>query len=324
MTPKRRKQNDKATSVEDKAPAEGLFLPPFLLGFVAALLLVLIPTVCGFLWVCEDVHLGAGDEELLCPQVMIRKVPSKKKRRLLKWLGREQEQELNDEFVIVMPSTVESTCRGIAGVWSAVTAKRLGGSELSICKPKLAVLEEVESGESSPHTTTRDDEFSTAFTTEFLHLSTEQRRLLEQLGERVEDRIDDWKIRASKVAWDGNGPAWFAEEKSSGKAELERIDGGLLYYSYLRIMKWPENLFSHFPFKLCGNGCNSEVALNHSLEFREKFKPWLVSPSTIQENSVGCIFHHAFSPPYNEDESGSHSLVSGSSIVEKSIICSLT
>lgn len=39
--------------------------------------------------------------------------------------------------------------------------------------------------------------------------------------------------------------------------------------------------------------------------------PWAVSPSTIKENTEGLIFHHGFSPGFDEG-SGGHSLVSKS------------
>jgi CRAL/TRIO domain len=80
-------------------------------------------------------------------------------------------------------------------------------------------------------------------------------------------------------------------------------------YSYLRIMKWPSNLFARFPFKLCKKGCDAKVAIQHTLEFREKFKPWLVTRRVIQGNEAVASYHRGYSPDYAEGESGGHAIV---------------
>jgi len=307
MSPRRRKQSNNTVAQpkinENGASIERQFLSPFLLGFAAALLLVLIPTVSGFLWICGDVDFES-EKQQSCP-TLIRISPPKKTRGLLKLFGREKRDR--DEFVVTMPDAVESACRSIADIWSIITLKRLGSSMDSTCTP--TVLDESASEEASSLEIS-SDEFRTAFTTEFLELDVEHRLLITQLGERVDARVTNWRTRASQVPWNGTGSPWFAPGKLSAVSELEKNDGGLLFYSYLRIMKWPENLFSNFPFKLCAKGCHSEVALDHTLEFREKFKPWLVSPSSMKENTFGSIYHHGFSPPYSQSENGSHSLVS--------------
>jgi hypothetical protein len=75
-------------------------------------------------------------------------------------------------------------------------------------------------------------------------------------------------------------------------------------------MKWPSDLFAHFPFKLCKKkGCNAEIAISHTLQFRQVYKPWLVTPSMKQLNAQGAFYQHGFSPAYTETEQGSHALL---------------
>lgn len=285
---------------------EGQFLPPFLLGFAVALLLVFIPTTCGFFYCCGDVDFTIG-EESTCPR-LIRKLPQEAKQGLLKRLGlRLKKQEKKDELLVLKPDPRESACRIIAGGWSSIW-KRNENAE-SVCTPEI-IDEDVNDEIPATSTTIAHDQFETAYTSEYPQLTTEQKQLILGLGQRVDAKVENWRARASQVSWSGpSGPAWFAPSKSTGASELERLEGGVLFYSYLRIMNWPTQFFSHFPFKLCAKGCGSEVAVEHTLEFREKFKPWAVSPSTIKENSHGCIFHHGFSPAYSADQNGAHSLV---------------
>jgi hypothetical protein len=303
----RQEDNNSGQRRRQNSKSEGQFLPPFLLGFFVALLLVFIPTLSGYLWVCGDVDLR-NDEKSTCPR-LVRKVPQETRRGLLKKLvgKRLKKQERKEELLILKQDPRESACQIVAGAWSSIW-RRKENTEESYCTPEI--IDEETLGENHA-TTISHDEFRTAYTTEFLQLTTEQKEIVLGLGQRVDNNVNNWKYRASQVPWGGqSGTAWFAPSKSTGAAELELLDGGSMFYSYLRIMKWPSQLVSHFPFKLCAKGCGSERAVEHTLEFREKFKPWVVSPSTIKENTHGCIFHHGFSPPYNADEKGSHSLVS--------------
>ena len=38
-----------------------------------------------------------------------------------------------------------------------------------------------------------------------------------------------------------------------------------------------------------------EIAVMHTVEFREKYKPWLITPSVIEEVTDRWVFHHGFS-----------------------------
>jgi hypothetical protein len=84
-------------------------------------------------------------------------------------------------------------------------------------------------------------------------------------------------------------------------------------YSYLTIMKWPENLRTNFPFGICkgdDNGCPGETAIGHTLEWREKFKPWMATPTVLAENEEGWIYTRGFSPPAASDPAyGRHAVV---------------
>lgn len=56
-----------------------------------------------------------------------------------------------------------------------------------------------------------------------------------------------------------------------------------------------QDLHAKFPFKLCAKGCDSEVAILHTLEWREKYLPWCTSPKAIQYNEAGFIYHFGHS-----------------------------
>jgi hypothetical protein len=170
--------------------------------------------------------------------------------------------------------------------------------------------------------------FPTAFTPEIVELSQQQERLVLKMGSDVLESVSDFKQRSSLVPWGGPPAAaaveavsfdWYARKKAhrGPSAPLEKIEGGNLFSSYLRIMKWPENLGeTNFPFKLCkakkkneGKGCDSTVAIQHTLEFRERYKPWLVTPGIKRANANGLVYIRGFSPSYSDDEDGGHAIV---------------
>lgn len=82
-------------------------------------------------------------------------------------------------------------------------------------------------------------------------------------------------------------------------------------------MKWPDNLSeTDFPFKLCkekkkleGTRCDTSDAIQHSLKFRERFKPWLVTPRIKKVNMNGLVYTRGFSPPHSDHEQGGHAIV---------------
>jgi hypothetical protein len=143
-----------------------------------------------------------------------------------------------------------------------------------------------------------------------LVLTDQQRDLIIALSGRVQRTVPNFYNRAAHVSWGGiGGSKWYypVGNHHYGAKGVDALDGGHLLYAYLRTMKWPADLHSHFPTKLCVKGCNAEVAIEHTLEFREKFKPWYVTPDAMHENRDGFIYHRGYSPAI--DEEGKFALV---------------
>ena len=177
--------------------------------------------------------------------------------------------------------------------------------------------------------------YSSAFTEDRIHLSQEHEELVKKMATDVIDSIAAFRERALSVPWGGKGIVasttvsydWYAQTKQKNENKqpisandcLDQIDGGNLFSSYLRIMAWPENLSdTNFPFKLCkkrrkeeGKGCDVSVPIQHTLEFRERYKPWIVTPGIIKANSQGLVYQRGLSPPHsnNVDGNGSHAIV---------------
>jgi hypothetical protein len=55
-------------------------------------------------------------------------------------------------------------------------------------------------------------------------------------------------------------------------------------------------LVTQFPGGVCTDGCPTDFALAHTLEFREKFKPWAMTPSAMDENKKGWFYVRGYSP----------------------------
>jgi hypothetical protein len=252
------------------------FLSPFLLGVTAALLLVTIPTIAGFLWICGDVALQRNESH--CPRLVVKQSQSPaakqsaKQRRQRDWWNlfglriqeQEEEMQLVTEYLILLEDPIQTTCRNIVSAWSILTTKRHDSNFENSCSPTIldeATMDDADIASSDSDVSRDHSQFKTAYTKEYLQLTTEEKRLVMALGEHVVSQIDDWTKRASLVPWGGcdDCPSWFAPANAVGESELEQLDGGLLFYSYLRIMKWPTALFSTFPFKLCAKGCDSQV-----------------------------------------------------------------
>ena len=133
-------------------------------------------------------------------------------------------------------------------------------------------------------------------------LSRTEKDLVAKMARRAQDTIPSLDTRAAAVPWGGPGTGsgnhWWSDNGSS------------LLPRYLKIMDWPQDLMTKFPFKLCATaaGCNAEFAIAHTLEWREKYKPWCMSPSGIKENTKGYVYTRGYSPSLTGDDSG-HSLM---------------
>jgi hypothetical protein len=141
-------------------------------------------------------------------------------------------------------------------------------------------------------------QYPNAYSSLELTLSKNEGALLKELSRRVRDAVPDLERRAGIVPWGGpGGSSWW------------RGDGTHLLHAYLKIMKWPQDLTTNFPFGLCSStGCNAEVGVGHTLEWREKYKPWCISPSAIRENAQGFVYARGYSPSLTDNGAG-HSLV---------------
>ena len=305
------------------------FLPPFLLGFSLALILILVPVLSAVYWGCKDVDWNPLTSATECPRIIIADSDGGQEKQKGLFRRGKKKKNTNDDIVLELPpppTPTECSCRLLGSIWHSIFRKP-GGVETTTqqqqqklpmtCIPKTAGSSSLElsKGEDKPRDTELVERYKSAFTSEAMKVSSKEQSLIEGLHTRVEEYIPDFKDRVSKVRWGQGGSGtvgydWFAlpSTKSNPPTDLNSLTGGRLYYSYLRIMKWPTDLKATFPFKLCGKGCNSEEAVRHTLEFREKYKPWLITATVKKENSKGSIFVHGFSHP-NEEGEGAHSLV---------------
>lgn len=157
-------------------------------------------------------------------------------------------------------------------------------------------------------------------------LSTEQLNSLQEFSTRVLHAIPDLHHRVKAVGWGGSqAAAWWLPHHhihgnmgSNNPTNVDEIEGGRLLWHYYKIMSQymndPFHLADsiHFPFKLCKHGCSAEQSIQHSLEWREKYQPWRVSPAMIKENDNGWVYHRGFSPPAggkNNEHYDRHALV---------------
>ena len=103
--------------------------------------------------------------------------------------------------------------------------------------------------------------------------------------------------RVDSVPWggyyDSDNTKWWPRQDSK---DPNKMYGGMrMLAGYLKIMKY--QLHVKFPHKLCEEGCDSEVAVLHTLEWREKYKPWCLTPQTIEYNKNGFIYLRGNSRP---------------------------
>lgn len=281
-----------------------MYLRPFLSGIVVAFSSITISILSGVYWVCKDVSMAPAVE---CPVILPEeeaKKETKKRRNPFQFLNRKKKpKDVEMKVELVAPDPVDCACQLFWNFWKPQ-------SEREVPTPITCTPKEKENKSRRPSEELLE-RFKVAYTPEKIVLSSTQKNLITSLAERTRNLIPEWDERTSKVKWGGDTWNWFdpKHEVSPDVTDIEQIDGGSLFYAYLRIMKWPESLYSHFPFKLCADGCDSEVAIGHTLEFREKFKPWMISPAGKKENANGCIFFKGFSISRDETENASHSVI---------------
>lgn len=161
-----------------------------------------------------------------------------------------------------------------------------------------------------------------------LHLDFEKKELVKMITDGVREEIsarnnetdttteaEDFDGRVAKVGWGGpiasGGRPWWLPA-SPTKTEM---DGERLAAAYAKIMGWPRptEYTTKFPFKKCQEGCDPHFAFLHTLEWREKFKPWCITPSAVRENKDSFFYVRGHSPPNPNGKDGDatigHSLV---------------
>jgi len=150
--------------------------------------------------------------------------------------------------------------------------------------------------------------------------STTKKQQIEDLDQRLKERLDkeeenginvpSFVERVEGIHWGGYGPNFWSQHSQKANNDYS-IDGAHLLASYLKIMEWPKDLRTKFPFKLCHAGCDSDFAIAHTIEWREKYKPWLMTPSALIENDKGWIYHRGYSknPFVNDNRKGGYSMI---------------
>lgn len=146
-------------------------------------------------------------------------------------------------------------------------------------------------------------------------VTAEDEQLLREFAKRVHDNLGDtMSQRVTAVGWGGQVPWWDTPVRSQDDV-LATLDGGHLLAAYYRIMhshmKDPKDLSTgvHFPFRLCKESCGAEQSIAHTLEWREKYRPWQVSPSVLEENQHGWIYTRGLARPGPGSDYGRHAMI---------------
>ena len=284
--------------IEKSGSKSNGFLQAFILGCVTALPLLTVSIGSGIYWTCKDVP---PSPVLECPQIISNKKETKKG-GLGGLFKRKSSTDEPIELEIATTDSKDCACRLFLGYFR-------GDSE-SNAVPNTCFPSQKQNISTRPSKEMME-KYVSGFTPERLEVPKDHQQLIVQLAEKTEKFVPGWEERASKVQWGGSTWPWYVSQAKSGgdATDLEKLRGGSLFFAYLRIMQWPKTLYAHFPFKLCAKGCDSEVALGHTLEWREKFKPWMYSPAVVKENEKGFVFFHGFSDSKEEGENSSHAVV---------------
>ena len=152
---------------------------------------------------------------------------------------------------------------------------------------------------------------------EYPKITKNDQTILQDWSTGIHELVSDWDHRVAAVPWGGHVPWWDTTHRHGRNKQshpfLEQLNGGHLLWSYYRIVqmhmkkhkvtneqgKHSVSLVSYFPFRLCkAHGCTPpEIAMAHTLEWREKYKPWKVTPSVLKENKSGWIYVRGFARP---------------------------
>lgn len=158
-----------------------------------------------------------------------------------------------------------------------------------------------------------------------LNLSSQQKDILQKTGDNLLERLKkqleegEYNQKLEDMYWGGKGtegrfasfPWWFPTEGKMGTSKDGESSGERLLAAYLKIMKWPNNLITKFPLSPCIDGCPTDFALAHTLEYREKYKPWAITPGAFADNEKGWIYVRGYSPTryHTSNEKGGSSVI---------------
>lgn len=272
-------------------------LPAFVLGAAFAFILSAASVFSSIYWICKEVPVSPA---LQCPQIITKN--ENKKRGILGAIRQKSPAYQDMELELAAQDPKDCACRFALSFFT--------GSNPEVSAPLVCTPTEKQTVQRRPSAETME-RYKSAYTPERFEVALAHSQLIVALGERMRQVVPDWEERSKNARWGGSAWDWYGpkQKATSDSTDLEELDGGSLFYSYLKIMKWPHSLTSHFPFKLCSKGCDSTVAVAHTLEFREKYQPWMYSPSVKQENEKGYSFFHGFSASREEIENASHAVV---------------
>jgi len=258
-------------------------VPPFLLGMLVMFIATVIPVLAALYHTCHDV-----DVTPVCPHYV-----ANKSRNLFR--------KTKFPPLIVLPPVDPK--QGMCQLWKSFSSSRtedVATTDYHTCTPSLWQSDDAKDS-ANPTILKR---YTTSYTSSLPDLTNDQQQLLERLSTHIQTQIPDLHQRIAQVPWGGpDGPPWMDLQRSTTQ---HQIPGTHLFFSYLRIMQW--NWHSKFPFSLCGQaGCDAPVAIEHSLKYRELFRPWIVTQSMKLENQHGSCYTHGFGRTPIQD--GAHALV---------------
>eukprot|EP00548_Thalassiothrix_antarctica_P016532 CAMPEP_0194190734 /NCGR_PEP_ID=MMETSP0154-20130528/64001_1 /TAXON_ID=1049557 /ORGANISM="Thalassiothrix antarctica, Strain L6-D1" /LENGTH=393 /DNA_ID=CAMNT_0038912841 /DNA_START=252 /DNA_END=1429 /DNA_ORIENTATION=- len=133
--------------------------------------------------------------------------------------------------------------------------------------------------------------------------------IVQDLAQKCNDVIPNFENRVKEVSWGGSSNSKWWDYNNNKKKKGSSI----LLEGYLRIMQWPkDDTTTKFPFRLCKKECPKEFALQHTLEWREEYKPWCIPSVLNNENQKGYFYVRGYSPSSdtnNNNNKQGHALV---------------
>ncbi|KAG7348080.1 CRAL/TRIO domain containing protein [Nitzschia inconspicua] len=312
---RRRRPRKEENDTEHPQPRNQGRAKYFLLGFSVATILLTGAAITTTYGMCKGV-LTSSSCRITLPTKDSQRTTPKRKRGLLSLFRKKRNEKIEPGCSHLEPK--DYVCQWIQhSLQEMLSNMRFVRSDNRMSNQPVNVTATTDdTGNHQPRPKT---DFPTAFTSEALPLSPHQTSLIEDLGQQIRTVVPDWEERVTEIPWGGprndapRSTQWWAPASPSTSkttTPLKQLDGGNLLFSYLRIMNWPQDLRKvYFPFKACKKqGCPAPFALNHTLNFREIYQPWLVTPTMKAVNAKGLVYHQGFSPSL-DGEHAPHGIV---------------